>query len=115
MMRRNIDWHTIGESFTAALSIAALIVFRPLLRSWYLHWGATESEAARLLPGDDLVPHPRVKYTRAITIEATPDQIWPWLVQIGQGKGSSALIFHTAVDRLLRAPVNLSLHQQSCY
>jgi hypothetical protein len=40
-----------------------------------------------MLPGDELIPHPRVKYTRGITIEATPDRIWPWLVQMGQGKG----------------------------
>ncbi len=87
MMSQRIRWSRVFESITAALSIALVVVFRPLLRAWYLHWGATESEAARLLPGDELVPHPRVKYTRGITIEATPDRIWPWLVQMGQGKG----------------------------
>jgi hypothetical protein len=87
MVNGKSRWESIWESVTAALSIAVLVVFRPLLRGWYLHWGATESEAARQLPGDELVPHPRVKYTRGITIEATPDRIWPWLVQMGQGKG----------------------------
>ncbi len=87
MTTQNNRWKTLFESVVAALSIALLIIFRPLVRRWYIHWGATESEAARLLPGDNLVPHPRVKYTRAISIESTPDRIWPWLVQMGQGKG----------------------------
>jgi hypothetical protein len=87
MVSQKIRWNSIFESVVAALSIGLIVLFRPLLRRWYLHWGATESEAARMLPGDELVPHPRVKYTRGITIEATPDRIWPWLVQMGQGKG----------------------------
>jgi hypothetical protein len=37
--------------------------------------------------GDDLVPHPLLGYTRAITIDAPPDQVWPWLAQMGQGRG----------------------------
>lgn len=87
MINRKLRWVGILESVAAALSIAVLVILRPFLRGWYLHWGATESEAARFLPGDNLVPHPRLKYTRGITIEATPDRIWPWLVQLGQGKG----------------------------
>src|SRR5207253_707859 len=35
------------------------------------------------LPGDDLVPSPRARFTRAITLDAPPQQVWPWLVQIG--------------------------------
>lgn len=87
MVSQRIRWRAVLESITAALSIALLVVFRPLLRQWYLNWGATESEAARMLPGDEWVPHPRVKYTRGITIQATPDRIWPWLAQLGQGRG----------------------------
>ena len=87
MVSQRIRWRAVLESITAALSIALLVVFRPLLRRWYLNWGATESEAARMLPGDEWVPHPRVKYTRGITIQATPDRIWPWLAQLGQGRG----------------------------
>jgi len=98
MISRKIQWHGILESVIAALSIAVIVVLRPLLRGWYLHWGATESEAARLLPGDELVPHPRVKYTRGITIQTTPDRIWPWLVQMGQGKGG--LYSYEALENL---------------
>ena len=46
-------------------------------------WG----EVQRGLPGDERVPKPRLGYTRAITIGASPAQVWSWLVQIGHGKG----------------------------
>ena len=39
------------------------------------------------MPGDELVPHPMLGYTRAIMIEAPPERVWPWLVQMGQGRG----------------------------
>ena len=49
-------------------------------------WHATEAERAMPLPGDDLVPAPVVQTTHAVTIGAPPDQVWPWLVQTGQGR-----------------------------
>jgi len=39
------------------------------------------------LPGDDLVAYPKGDYTHAITIRASAAEIWPWLVQLGQGRG----------------------------
>ncbi|HEV2579451.1 MAG TPA: hypothetical protein VGT44_01250 [Ktedonobacteraceae bacterium] len=57
------------------------------VRPWQRRWGATDEEVQRALPGDELLPHPDVKLTRAITIRAKPTDIWPWLVQIGQGRG----------------------------
>ena len=54
-------------------------------RRWQLCWGATPAEVAGTLPGDDMCPSPRVSFTRAITISARPDEIWPWLVQVGFG------------------------------
>jgi len=52
---------------------------------WQLHWGATPAEVAQDLPGDEMCPSPRVSFTRAITVAARPDEIWPWLVQVGFG------------------------------
>ncbi len=49
-------------------------------------WRATEEERAMPLPGDDLVPVPILQTTRAVTIDAPPQQVWPWLVQTGQGR-----------------------------
>lgn len=46
-------------------------------------WGATRGEAARALPGDDQVPRPQIASTRAISIDAPPTAVWPWLVQMG--------------------------------
>jgi len=78
---------TIIEEGLGAVSIAATIVISPLLRPWYRQWGATDEEVNISLPGDDLVPHPNLEATRAITIEAPVETVWPWLVQLGQGRG----------------------------
>jgi hypothetical protein len=60
-----------------------LLMYLFALRPWMLRWGATENEARRTLPGDDEVPNPMWQTTRAVTINAPPDQTWPWLVQMG--------------------------------
>jgi hypothetical protein len=53
------------------------------LRPFYLNWGATAEDRGRAMPGD----LSGTRWTRAIIIGATPEQIWPWLVQFGQGRG----------------------------
>jgi hypothetical protein len=58
-------------------------IFAPLVRPWHRRWGATATEVAALMPGDDLLPHAAYRCTRAITIDAAPAQVWPWLVQVG--------------------------------
>jgi deazaflavin-dependent oxidoreductase (nitroreductase family) len=57
------------------------------LRERLHRWGATDADQARPLPGDDLIPQPNLDYTLAITIDAPPDRVWPWIVQLGQGRG----------------------------
>ena len=57
-----------------------------VLRPWHLHWGATEEEVSRSMPGDDLIASASLNTTRAITIQARPEEIWPWLVQMGWGR-----------------------------
>jgi hypothetical protein len=52
-------------------------------RPWQLRWGATDEELARALPGDELVTTPTFNATRAISIAAPPERVWPWLVQVG--------------------------------
>jgi hypothetical protein len=56
------------------------------LREWCLHWGTTAGEAHATLPGDEVFPVYTGEATHAITIRATPDKIWPWLMQIGQDR-----------------------------
>ncbi len=65
----------------------AAVFLLPFLRSPYRTWGATEDEVNRSLPGDDLVPDSKGGYTHAITIQAPALEVWPWLLQIGQGRG----------------------------
>jgi hypothetical protein len=60
-----------------------------LLRRKCLTWGAREHEVAEVLPGDDLLPDAGLVTTRAITVQAPPEAIWPWLVQMGSGRGGA--------------------------
>jgi len=57
------------------------------LRRWRATWGVAPDEADRRLPGDDLVAAARSSETRGITIDAPPELVWPWLVQMGYGRG----------------------------
>jgi hypothetical protein len=56
-------------------------------RSRQLRWGATGEEVDAALAGDDLITAPDLTATRAITIHAPPDVIWPWIAQLGQDRG----------------------------
>jgi hypothetical protein len=78
---------TLIEEGFGALSIATTIVASPLLRPWYSQWGATENEEKMSIPGDELVPNPVLTANRVISIKAPADAIWPWLLQLGQGRG----------------------------
>jgi hypothetical protein len=81
---------------------AAVGGYMKIVRPWHLRWGATDAEVAMSLPGDDIKSTPwgsapgtknsrqnsrPLEATRAITINAPASAIWPWLVQIGQGRG----------------------------
>jgi hypothetical protein len=56
------------------------------LQSWRRTWGIDPDEGRRALPGDQVVPDPMAIETRGITIDAPPDRVWPWLMQMGFGK-----------------------------
>jgi len=70
----------------AAALAAALGIYIFSYRPRQLRWGATDEEVARSMPGDEIVAHPVFNATRAITVNARPEEIWPWLVQIGFGR-----------------------------
>ena len=76
---------------TALWCLAALTLLAAawglLVRPWHRHWGATAEEVARPMPGDQIVPDPPHASTRAVTIAARPEEIWPWLAQMGRGRG----------------------------
>ena len=75
-------------SWFAAFAVFALLG-AALLR-WGTRWGSTPEERARAMPGDEYLrggPRVRLAMTRAITIQAPPERVWPWIAQLGRGAG----------------------------
>ena len=56
-----------------------------VIKPWHLRWGATDAEVAMAMPGDGLIPDAG-SATRAVSIRAEPEEVWPWLVQLGYGR-----------------------------
>ena len=69
----------LATAFLVVLVAIFYLVYRP----WQLSWGATADEVSRPMVGDGLVEDPTFNATRAVTINAPAEQIWPWIVQIG--------------------------------
>jgi hypothetical protein len=81
-----------------------VLVASPLLRRSYNRWGADDDELAAELPGDELVPHPDLGYTRGITVDARPEEVWPWIAQIGQGRGG--FYSYDGLENLFRCDIH---------
>jgi hypothetical protein len=79
---------TVMVTFYIAVAAAILgsVALFQLYRPWQLRWGSTGEELSRPMPGDEIVNRPMFDATRAVTINARPEDIWPWLVQIGFGR-----------------------------
>jgi len=69
-------------------SIGAAAAYILLARPRLLKWGATDQESQEPLLGDNVITNADLTATRAITIRASADQVWPWIVQLGQGRGA---------------------------
>jgi len=67
----------------AFLFFALVIAYLTLIRSLQLRWGAIDAEIKRSMPGDDIVHEPSFNATRAVTIHAPSENIYPWIVQMG--------------------------------
>ena len=65
----------------------AFLSFFEFVQPWYARWGATDEEVIARLPGDDIVQGAVSEQTRAITIHAPVERVWPWLAQLGQNRG----------------------------
>jgi hypothetical protein len=80
-----------GVGVLAALEGATLIVWNlvatPLIWRKRLRWGTVGTEATDPLPGDEFVPEPKWSYTLGVAVDASPEAVWPWIAQIGQGRG----------------------------
>jgi len=79
----NLPEKWLAEALAAAAGMIALAAYFRWIRPWHLRWGATDEEVARTLPGDEMVKRPSFNATRSVTIRAQPEEIWPWLVQVG--------------------------------
>ncbi|MEC5193423.1 MULTISPECIES: SRPBCC family protein [unclassified Arthrobacter] len=77
----------LSQAFMLAAVSAGLVTSGFLFRRFQLRWGATAAEADGGLPGDHFLPVADLQSTRAITIAAPMDSVWPWLAQLGQGRG----------------------------
>ena len=75
-------------------TVAIVAIYVRFVRPWAKRWGATDEEAERVLPGDGFVPRGFCA-THAISIDAPPSAVWPWLVQMGSGRAG-----WYAIDRL---------------
>jgi hypothetical protein len=75
--------------YLAALSVigGSMAAYTLLPRRWQLRWGTSDKESEEQFPGDDLIENADITATRAITIRASADEVWPWIAQLGQGRG----------------------------
>jgi len=82
---------TLGRKadFLGAIGLTAIAtgLYATAGREWIRRWGATDEEQERQLPGDELIPKAVYESSHAIAIDAPPEAVWPWLVQMGQGRG----------------------------
>jgi hypothetical protein len=77
----------MSDVLLGGAQVVVTLLASPLLRRRFNRWGADADEVGAPMPGDDLVPAPRLGYTRALTIDAPVHAVWPWLAQMGQGRG----------------------------
>jgi hypothetical protein len=76
------------KKIMAVLALVGVVMAFYLIwaRPYQLRWGATDKEVKRQMPGDEINRYPTFLATRAITIQGTPEEIWPWLLQMGYGR-----------------------------
>ena len=91
--------------------IFLMVFYFMFFRPWQLRWGATANEIKRHMPGDDIVDKPSFNATRAITINASPENIYPWIVQMGVNR--AGWYSYDLLDNLARSSAEsiLSEHQ----
>ena len=83
-----MDKYLVIKKLLAVLALIGLVMTFYVIwaRPYQLRWGATDQEVNRWMPGDEINLDPTFLATRAITIQGTPEQIWPWLLQMGYGR-----------------------------
>lgn len=83
--------------------VLGIVTYHVFVRPWHEQWGATDEEVNRWLPGDEFVDD-RLETTRAVTIDAPAEDVWPWIVQLGQGRGG--FYSYTWLENLVGADIH---------
>jgi hypothetical protein len=83
---------------TLLVVLTFLVLYWFPIRRWMSRWGATPSDLARVMACDGLLVNPTYSGTMAVIVNAQPEHIWPWLVQIGYQRGG--LYSYDWLDRL---------------
>lgn len=98
-LHRTAKPHSKIKQFVAGCGAAflALAYWFPV-RRWFNRWGATPFEVIRVMPGDKVIAEPTNSAMQAVTVDAPPEDVWPWLVQIGYQRGG--LYSYDWLDRL---------------
>lgn len=93
-----------GVATTIIVTGVILSVYHVLLRPWHRQWGAREDEIHRHFPSDEIVSEPSDETTRAVTVEASSEEVWPWIVQLGQERGG--FYSYTWLENLVGADIH---------
>ena len=83
---------------TLVIAVTNAVVYWFPVRRWMSRWGAASTDLTRVMAGDGLIVHPTYSGTMAVIVNAKPEHIWPWLVQIGYRRGG--LYSYDWLDRL---------------
>lgn len=87
----------------AAWVLIALGGYKLILQPWMDRWGTSDAEIAAVFPGDELVPAPLQTVNRGVTIDATPEKIYPWLLQLGADRGG--LYSYDVLEKMANCPI----------
>src|SRR5579864_2272243 len=85
-------------AMTFLIVLALVVLYWLPIRRWMNQWGTSSSDLARIMAGDGLLTSHTYSGTMAVTIDAAPQHIWPWLVQMGYQRGG--LYSYDWLDRL---------------
>lgn len=99
----------MGRAAVVVGVAAVVAVAAKVYRARHLRWGATDAEVVAPMPGDALLPSAAFVATRAISIDAPPERVWPWVVQTGFGR--AGFYSYDLLDNLGRPSADVVLPQ----
>jgi len=86
------------QAYAFLLVVVLAVSYWFPIRRWFSRWGTTPADLSRVMSGDAAIVNPTYATTLAISVSARPEDIWPWLVQMGYQRGG--LYSYDWLDRL---------------